>query len=116
LATRFRWPSRWFSRKIKPWEKKPIATERANDLQAFKSFLEEQLAAGNADLRLDEALAHWRHENEGAQEEPGLPSPSALQDNPDEWAKRLQAWVDTHQARPIEIDDRRESIYSGRGE
>jgi hypothetical protein len=35
---------------------------------------------------------------------------------PEAWARRLQAWVDTHPARPIAIDDSRESLYSGRGE
>ena len=91
-----------------------MATERANDLQAFKSFIEEQLATGKADLGLDEALACWRHENEG--EEPGLRAPSATQDNPDEWVNRLQAWVDSLPVRPTRMDDSRESIYAGRGE
>jgi len=35
---------------------------------------------------------------------------------PEAWARRLQAWVDTHPTRPISIDDSRESLYSGRGE
>jgi Arc/MetJ-type ribon-helix-helix transcriptional regulator len=38
------------------------------------------------------------------------------QESPDQWAGRLQAWVDTHPSRPITIDDSRESIYAGRGE
>jgi len=38
------------------------------------------------------------------------------QESPDQWALRLQAWVDTHPSRPIAIDDSRESIYAGRGE
>jgi Arc/MetJ-type ribon-helix-helix transcriptional regulator len=38
------------------------------------------------------------------------------QESPDQWADRLQAWVDTHPSRPITIDDSRESIYAGRGE
>ena len=46
---------------------------------------------------------------------PSLPTPSAGEP-PEEWARRLQAWVDTHPARPITIDDSRESLYSGRGE
>jgi hypothetical protein len=91
-----------------------MATERANDLQAFKSFIEEQLAVGKAELGLDEALACWRHENEG--EERGLRAPSAAQDKPDEWARRLQAWVDSLPVRPTRMDDSRESIYAGRGE
>jgi hypothetical protein len=35
---------------------------------------------------------------------------------PEAWARRLQAWVDTHPARAISIDDSRESLYSARGE
>jgi hypothetical protein len=46
---------------------------------------------------------------------PLLPS-SATGEPPEAWVRRLQAWVDTHPARPISIDDRRESLYSGRGE
>ncbi len=33
-----------------------------------------------------------------------------------DWAVRLQAWVDSHPKRDIDIDDSRESIYAGRGE
>ena len=41
-----------------------------------------------------------------------------LQGNPEEWAKRLQAWVDSQPRRtgPSTMDDSRESIYAGRGE
>ena len=92
-----------------------MATERANDLHAFKSFIDEQLATGNADL--DEALARWKHENEGAKNEASLISTTtALQANPGEWAKRLQAWVESLPVRPTTMDDSRESIYAGRGE
>ncbi len=38
------------------------------------------------------------------------------QEHPDQWAQRLQAWVDTHPARPIMIDDSRENLYAERGE
>jgi hypothetical protein len=94
-----------------------MAAERANDLQAFKSFIDEQLATGNADLGLDEALARWKHENEGANDEPTLTATTnALQANPTEWARRLQAWVDSLPIRPTQMDDSRESIYAGRGE
>jgi hypothetical protein len=94
-----------------------MATERANDLQAFKSFIDEQLATGSADLGLDEALARWKHENEGAQGVPSLISTtSAVQANPGEWARRLQAWVESLPVRPTTMDDSRESIYVGRGE
>ena len=46
---------------------------------------------------------------------PSLPS-SVTAEPPEAWAQRLQAWVDTHPARPISIDDDRESLYDGRGE
>jgi hypothetical protein len=46
---------------------------------------------------------------------PSVPSSSAGEP-PEAWARRLQAWVDTHPARPISIDDSRESLYAGRGE
>jgi hypothetical protein len=42
-----------------------MATDRANDLHAFKTFVDEQLASANgAQLKLDEALARWEQENE----------------------------------------------------
>ncbi len=94
-----------------------MATERANDLHAFKSFIDEQLATGNADLGIDEALARWKHENEEAKEESGPTSTSnALQENPGEWARHLQAWAESLPFRPTTMDDSRESIYAGRGE
>ena len=46
---------------------------------------------------------------------PSAPGSSAGEP-PEAWARRLQAWVDTHPARPISIDDSRESLYSDRGE
>jgi hypothetical protein len=46
---------------------------------------------------------------------PSSPS-SATAEQPEAWARRLQAWVDTHPARKITIDDSRETLYSGRGE
>ena len=45
-----------------------MATERANDLQAFKNFIDEQLANGGTNLKLDEALARWEFENETDEE------------------------------------------------
>jgi hypothetical protein len=41
-----------------------MATDRANDLRAFKGFIEEKLSNGGADLTLDEALVHWDIENQ----------------------------------------------------
>ena len=55
-----------------------MATERANNLQAFKSFIDQQLAMGNADLGLDEALARWRSENEEAKGEAETTSSTVL--------------------------------------
>ncbi len=40
-----------------------MATERSNDLGAFRGFIDEQLAGGGADLTLDEALARWEYVN-----------------------------------------------------
>jgi hypothetical protein len=45
-----------------------MATERANDLRAFKGFIEEKLSNGGADLTLDEALVHWDIENQTDEE------------------------------------------------
>jgi hypothetical protein len=45
-----------------------MATERSNDLRAFKSFIDDQLANGGADLTLDEALARWEYENSPEEE------------------------------------------------
>ena len=47
-----------------------------------------------------------------------VPSPAApsVEEPPEAWVRRLQAWVDTHPARAITIDDKRESLYGGRGE
>jgi len=45
-----------------------MATERVNDLWAFKGFIEQKLSNGGADLTLDEALAYWEIENQTDQE------------------------------------------------
>ena len=37
------------------------------------------------------------------------------QEPPEEWAHRLQVWVDSHPARSITIDDSRETLYADRG-
>ena len=44
-----------------------MATERANDLHAFKSFIDEQLA-GPTVPTVDEVLARWTCENESNEE------------------------------------------------
>ena len=43
---------------------KAMATERINDLSAFKGFIDERLADGQTTLTLDEALASWELENQ----------------------------------------------------
>ena len=45
-----------------------MATERANDLQAFKSFIDEQLANGETVPTVDEILARWEYQNESEDE------------------------------------------------
>jgi hypothetical protein len=45
-----------------------MATERANDLRAFKGFIEETLSNGGSDLTLDEALVHRDIENQTDEE------------------------------------------------
>jgi hypothetical protein len=42
--------------------------------------------------------------------------PSPEMKHPDDWNRRLQAWVDSHPPRLVAIDDSREGIYGGRGE
>jgi hypothetical protein len=44
-----------------------MATDRANDLHAFKNFIDEQVAAA-AVPSVDEVLARWDSENESAEE------------------------------------------------
>jgi hypothetical protein len=41
-----------------------MATERTNDLVAFKRFIDEQLSNGGNELTLNEALLRWEHENQ----------------------------------------------------
>ncbi len=45
-----------------------MATERSNDLRAFKGFIDEKLSDGGADLPLDDALGLWDYENQGEEE------------------------------------------------
>ncbi len=45
-----------------------MATERFNDLRAFKGFIEEQLSNEGADPSLDEALVNWEIENQTDEE------------------------------------------------
>lgn len=45
-----------------------MASERANDLRAFKGFIEDKLANGGAELTLEEALVYWDIENQTDEE------------------------------------------------
>ncbi|MDG3007823.1 hypothetical protein [Paludisphaera mucosa] len=45
-----------------------MATERFNDLKAFKGFIDEKLSSESDELTLAEALTHWEIENQGAEE------------------------------------------------
>jgi hypothetical protein len=102
-----------------------MATERAQDLHAFKNFVDQQLS-GEPVPTVSEVIARWGHEIQNAEqravihelrEKFGLTSDAlTLQSNPQEWAKRLQAWVASLPVRPTTMDDSRESIYAGRGE
>ncbi len=44
------------------------------------------------------------------------PHPPVAAESPDQWSRRLKAWVDTHPARSVTIADDREDLYAGRGE
>jgi predicted transcriptional regulator len=45
-----------------------MATDRANDLRAFKQYIDEQLRDGGSDMSLDDALLNWEVENQTEQE------------------------------------------------
>jgi hypothetical protein len=45
-----------------------MATDRFNDLRAFKGFIEEKLSNGGSELTLDEALVNWEIENQTDEE------------------------------------------------
>ena len=115
-----------------------MPTERAQDIHAFKKFIDQQLVTDPL-LTVDQVIARWTGEThsderattvqsvvadtEKAVEEIrrkfGLATDaSSLQSNPEEWSKHLQAWVDSQPRRcgPSTMDDSRESIYAGRGE
>lgn len=102
-----------------------MATGRAEDLHAFKSFVDQQFADEPVPT-VSEVIARWGHENQGAEQRVvidelrkkfGLTSDAlTLQGNPEEWTRRLRALVDSQPVRPNGMDDSRESIYAGRGE
>jgi hypothetical protein len=41
-----------------------MATDRANDLRAFRQYIDEQLTNGGTEMTLDEALIHWEAEHQ----------------------------------------------------
>jgi predicted transcriptional regulator len=45
-----------------------MATERSNNLRAFKCFVDEKLSNAEADLTLDDALTYWDYENQTEEE------------------------------------------------
>ena len=45
-----------------------MATERINDLQALKGFIEVKLSNGGTNLTVDEALMNWEIENQSEEE------------------------------------------------
>ncbi len=45
-----------------------MATQRSNDLRAFRQYIDEQLINGGADPTLDEALISWEIENQSDEE------------------------------------------------
>jgi hypothetical protein len=45
-----------------------MITERADDVVAFKKFIDDQLSNGGAELKLDEAVARWKYENQTHEE------------------------------------------------
>jgi hypothetical protein len=45
-----------------------MATERANDLRAFRQYIDEQLTNGGSELTLDDALVNWEVENQTDEE------------------------------------------------
>jgi hypothetical protein len=49
-------------------ENENMATERLNDLRAFKTFVDEKLSGGEASLTLDDALSYWEFENQTEEE------------------------------------------------
>ncbi len=73
-----------------------MATDRANDLQAFRSFIDEELADGGADLTLEEALARWEYEN--SSEDEREETRGAI--------RRGLADIDARRVRPFEEFDR----------
>jgi hypothetical protein len=117
-----------------------MATNRAEDLHAFKSFVDQQLS-GEPVPTVHEVIDRWHCETQSDEERAATAQAAteslddtekvvadlrkkfgltcdarALQRNPAEWVKRLQELVASQPIRPNNMDDSRESIYAGRGE
>ena len=45
-----------------------MATERINDLSAFRGFIDQRLASGQTNVTLEEALINWELENQTDEE------------------------------------------------
>jgi hypothetical protein len=45
-----------------------MATDRVNDVLAFRSFLDERISGSSPDLTLEEALGLWEYENSSESE------------------------------------------------
>jgi hypothetical protein len=45
-----------------------MATDRANDLRAFRQYIDEQLSNGGSEMSLDDALLNWEVENQTDEE------------------------------------------------
>ncbi len=45
-----------------------MAIERANDLRAFKGFIDAKLATRGAEITVDDALVQWEAENQSDEE------------------------------------------------
>ncbi len=92
-----------------------MSIEPEQDISSRKSYAEHSLdmtglPASVAD-ELRRLVAALRDSLATA---PGRPT-SAAEESADQWARRLQAWIDTHPAREVAIDDSRENLYAGRG-
>ncbi len=45
-----------------------MATDRSNDLRAFRQYIDEQLTNGGSEMSLDDALLSWEVENQTDEE------------------------------------------------
>ena len=86
----------------KPPTSEPAAFDHSLDLTGLPMPVAEELRRLVGTLR------------DNLTPKPGIVASSG--ETADQWAQRLQAWVDTHPARAIAVDDGRESLYAGRGE